>query len=420
MTNTLQQRIVSKLRLGAANAALTLLVLVLGVTQSAQARNFNVLYNFTGGADGGGPWAGLVADSSGNLYGTTKDGGYMSGCRQGGCGVVFKISPSGTETVLHAFTDSPDGSRPYAGVVLDATGNVYGTTWTGGAYGNGTVFKIDPSGNETVLHSFAGGPDSCNPYAGVILDKKGNLYGTTDSQCGAPNQGTVFKIDAKGNETVLHTFVGGATDGAKPGWPNLFMDATGNIYGVTIEGGDLNCAEGAPYGCGVVYKLAPSGTFTLLHSFAGGTTDGCWPLGTLVMDKTGTLYGTTQGCGNSFGTAGTIWTLNNKNQETVLYSFGVNDIWPQVPLSGVILDAQGNIYGTTEEGGILNGGAVYVLPKGKQELLVLESFSGFNGSLPAGTLLQIGKGKTAKLYGTTVFGGNVGQFGTVWELPEAY
>jgi uncharacterized repeat protein (TIGR03803 family) len=185
-----------------------------------------VLYSFTGGNDGAYPYARLLADNAGNLYGTTESGGGATDCEEeGGCGTVFKLAPDGTETVLYSFcnqTNCADGANPDAGLIADAQGNFYGTTYDGGsgsdcqAYSSscGTVFKLAPDGTETVLYSFKGGNDGSEPVAGLIIEKKGNLYGTTLNG-GAQGVGTIFELASDGTETVLHTFTG-APDGANP------------------------------------------------------------------------------------------------------------------------------------------------------------------------------------------------------------
>ena len=204
-----------------------------------------VLYSFTGGDDGGNPFAGLIRDSAGNLYGTTTYGGDLK-CNNGyGCGTVFKLGKTGKETVLYSFTESPDGAYPYAGLVRDTKGNLYGTTFFGGASGAGTVFKVDKTGKETVLYSFTGGSDGKYPYAGLLRDTKGNLYGTTEYG-GASSNGTLFKLDTSGTETVLHSFTGGS-DGGLP-IAGLILDASGNLYGAAQSGGD---------GGGTVFELTP-------------------------------------------------------------------------------------------------------------------------------------------------------------------
>jgi uncharacterized repeat protein (TIGR03803 family) len=315
----------------------------------------SVLYNFCsqGGVyctDGIQPSAGLIEDASGNLYGTTKGGGSTnsSDCNVGSCGygTVFKLTTSGgyTKTVLYNFCSQPnctDGANPYAGVIEDAAGNLFGTTYNGGANGGGTVFKLTPSGNgytQSVLYNFcsqsqgsAPCTDGVNPYAGLIDDTSGNLYGTTNLGGtgvglvnGGLSYGTVFMLAPSGsgyNYTVLYNFCPPSsnafcTDGAAPN-AALILDASGNLYGTTALGGTgtQNCIA---LGCGTVYKLSPNGSGyveTVLYSFCsqGGTncTDGAYPYGTgVIEDASGNLYGTTStggvnscdspGCGTVF------------------------------------------------------------------------------------------------------------------------
>ena len=198
------------------------------------------MYSFAGGIDGVWPQAGLVLDATGNLYGTTVNGGAS------GSGTVFKITPAGVESVVYSFAGGTDGAAPLAGLVLDASGNLYGTTSVGGASCLGTEFKITPAGVESVVHSFAGGTDGAAPQAGLVLDATGNLYGTT-ANGGASGNGTVFKITPAGGESVVHSFAGG-TDGV---WPQagLVLDATGNLYGTTYQGGASNF--------GTVFRIVP-------------------------------------------------------------------------------------------------------------------------------------------------------------------
>src|SRR2546427_770564 len=222
-------------------------------TISAQAQTFTLLYSFTGGSDGANPYARVVRDSKGNLYGTTVNGG-NPGCYVGaGCGTVFKLDATGKETVLYSFTGGADGANPSGGLAR-VQGDLYGATPLGGATGHGTVFKLDTAGKEagkeTVLHSFtgAGGGGSTPATGGVVRDVKGNLYGTT-AFGGAYGNGTVYKLDTTGKETVLYSFTGGA-DGAVP--RGELVLAHGNLYGTANRGGDLGCSGG---GCGTVFKL---------------------------------------------------------------------------------------------------------------------------------------------------------------------
>jgi uncharacterized repeat protein (TIGR03803 family) len=205
-----------------------------------------VLHNFTGGADGGNPQYGsVVRDAAGNLYGTTYTGGSFSCGGGDGCGTVFKLDKTGKEIVFHNFSSQQDG-QTYAGLIRDAAGNFYGTTAFGGPTANGVVFKLDATGTETILHSFTGGTDGGFPYAGLVRDTAGNLYGTTQSG-GASGWGVVFKLDASGTETVLYSFTGG-TDGGLP-YGDLIRDGAGNLYGTTNVGGASNF--------GVVFKVTP-------------------------------------------------------------------------------------------------------------------------------------------------------------------
>ena len=185
--------------------------------------NYSVLYSFTGrNGDGSEPFAGLARDQAGNLYGTTFGGGSM------GLGTVFKIDAAGDESILYSFLGGNDGSIPSSTPVLDPAGNLYGTTDAGGSYDRGTVFEIDSSGNESVLHSFGGTDDGASPFVGLVRDKSGNLYGVTDGG-GVDRHGSVFKLDSSGNETVLYSFTGGP-DGARPE-AALIRDSAGKLYG---------------------------------------------------------------------------------------------------------------------------------------------------------------------------------------------
>jgi uncharacterized repeat protein (TIGR03803 family) len=257
-----------------------------------------VLHSFSG-ADGGKPDASLIRDAAGNLYGTTEDGGNLQ-CTLGsgqGCGVVFKLSPTGQETVLHSFSGPADGAFPSSALVIDPAGNLYGTTGSGGAHSGGTVFKLDPAGVETVLHSFGGGKDGTFPFAGVIRDSAGNLYGTTTAG-GSNGFGSIFRLDPHGNETVLHSFAG--TGGEMP-TGGLLRDAAGNLFGTTAFGGDLSCMSGAGQGCGTAFRLDTTRKLTVLHVFRD-LTDGANPTSAFILDAAGHLDGTvTNGTSQGFG-----------------------------------------------------------------------------------------------------------------------
>jgi len=255
-----------------------------------------------------------------------------------------------------------------------------------------------------VLHNFAGGSEGCWPMQGVVVDKFGTLFGTTN-ECGSSGNGTIFRIDpATRNFTVLHSFAGGTSDGAFPQYGRLTMDRSGNLYGVTSEGGLSGCHG---YSCGVLYELSKNGTFTVLHSFAGYPSDGCNPYGSVVQDQAGNFYGTTYYCGSRY--KGTIWRVSRKGKETILHNFAGRLSDGCNPYSGVTLDSEGNLYGVSPECGAYHSGALYEL-SAKGKLTLLHSFDGSDGAYPFGEVLRTNKGT---LFGTTGLGGSYGH-GTVW------
>ncbi len=370
------------------------IVLCVSTALSAQAQTLSVLYTFTGGADGGSPVGGLIRDAEGNLYGTTCcDGAH-------GAGTVFMLDTGGNETVLYSFTGGADGDQPYASLIRDAKGNIYGTTFFGGGSaacngGCGVVFKLDTSGEETVLHAFTGtGGDGANPYDGLVQDAQGDLYGTTVSGGGSSacsgGCGVVFGVNTAGKERVLYRFGEGA-DGAGP-YAGLVQDAKGNLYGTTQYGGT--------FGAGTVFMLDKTRKETVLYSFSGGT-DGRLPLlGYLVRDAYGNLYGTTQ-FGGTYG-AGTVFKLDNAHRETVLHSFS-GGLDGSYPYAGLVRDAEGNLYGTTNQGGSSGYGTVFKLDRaGNETLLHTFTGTGGDGGYPFDDLVRSANGN---LYGTTFSGG---------------
>ena len=370
---------------------------------------FKVVYSFPGGVGGSAPDGGVVQDAAGNLYGATTSGG-TGNCSggNGGCGTVFRIAPDGSATVLHSFAGGSDGAIPYGGVVMDKDGNLYGTTLIGGGTGChdgcGTVFKVAPDGSETVVHAFKGGSDGAQPYASVVLDASGNLYGTTEhggvgnGGCSYDGAGTVFEITPDGNEKILHSFLG-SPDGCLPDGP-LIMDRDGSLFGTTSFGGQSNCP---PISCGTVFKITPEGKESVLYSF-GNPPDGAIPEGGLLRDKAGNLYGTT-GWGGAQG-EGTVFKLASGRKETVLYSFCsvANCADGERPLAGLLLDKAGNLYGTTTAGGLVTKncsvgcGTVFQLAPGGSENLLYVFTGASDGDNPNGNLIADRKGR---LYGTS-------------------
>ena len=374
------------------------------------------------------PYAELAQGTDGNFYGTTYAGG-TSGTNYG---TVFKITPSGTLTSLYSFCSQPnctDGAVPYDGLVEGTDGSLYGTTEGGGAHNilDGTVFKITPSGTLTTLYSFCFPcADGDEPVAGLVQSTDGNFYGTTSvgggTNCGGTGCGTVFKISSGGTLNPLHSFNG--ADGAYP--TAVLIQATdGNFYGTTVQGGANNLCMSS--GCGTVFKITPTGILTTLYNFCSqpGCADGAFPSGYtsggLVQGTDGNLYGTTfQGGANDYGT---VFKITTSGTLTTLYSFcsqpncadGVD------PTAGLVQATDGNFYGTTSEGGG-NGpyGTVFkITPSGT--LTTLYRFCSqpncADGGYPLAGLVQATDGD---FYGTTSgFGVNCpenGQCGTVFRL----
>lgn len=393
-------------------AALTCAILACVCAASAQS-TFTVLHNFRGGSDGANPQMTLITDSSGVLYGTTAAGG--------GNGTVFKLTPSQqgriwTETVLHRFSGGTDGANPVAGLVLGKDGALYGTTLNGGnshcPQGCGVVFKVTKSGRETVLYHFTDtNSDAANPGGGVIFDQNGNLFGTSE-QGGDQNNGAVFKLThtASGwTESTIHSFHQ-FQDGYDP-HDGLIMDKAGALYGTTLKGGrSLD---------GVIFQMVQDSSgwnFTTLYSFDPQGGDGIHPVSGLIFDQAGSLYGTTQfgGARNALD-SGIVFRLSAGGDERLLHSFsGGKD--GSVPQAGVVLDRTGALYGTTFAGGKSDQGVVFKLTRqadGSYIESVLHSFTGgSDGGGPRGGLVLSTDGA---LYGTTSVGGRSNQ-GVVFRL----
>ncbi len=311
-----------------------------------------VLYNFTGGADGANPNSRLIFDASGNFYGTTFAGG------ADGAGTVFKLTQAGVETVLHSFKGGTDGANPIAKLTFDSEGNLYGTTSAGGAYGGGTVFEVSKGGTETVLHSFGYGTDGSDPVAGVSITKKGEIFGTT-STGGSSGYGTIFALTASKSgwkETILHSFAL-QSDGGTP-YAGLVFDQSGNLYGTTTAGG-----EGGENGGGTIFKLTPSAgrlTFSVLDGLAGYGISGTYR--NVILDASGNIYATTH-CDGSYS-AGTVYELTPSGSTwnyNPLYEFtgGSDGLYS---FSNLVFDKQGNLYGTTKYGGAGYGVAFKITP----------------------------------------------------------
>lgn len=406
----------------------------LGV-RAAQAQAFSVIHGFSGGLDGWYPEGGLTMDAGGSLYGTAFVGGYPGTCYSGeGCGTVFKLTRKGNGWILspiYIFKGGNDGAHAL-NVAFGPDGSLYGTTLAGGIgpcswnsdKGCGTVFKLTPPAssctaaiclwNETILYRFAGGSDAASPVSGVAFDSAGNLYGTTPGG-GANGYGTVYKLTPSGGgwtESVIFSFepnVSGSTPYAA-----VIFDKAGNMYGTTVDGAP-GCT--APP-CSVIYELTPSGsgwTENILYSLHWAT-DGAVPQAPLVFDSSGNLYGTTSDDGLQGG--GTAFLLTHSGggwTYTVLYSFTGTEGQQRGPNAPLLMDASGNLYGTTGEEGTGYGTVFELTPTGggwTYTALHIFTAGGDDGGFPSGPLVFDVSGN---LYGTGAIGGFYSD-GVVWKI----
>jgi uncharacterized repeat protein (TIGR03803 family) len=379
-------------------------LIVIGLTvavafaQKATTWTEAVMYSFPGQPEPASPHATVTRDAAGNLYGPTMGGGAYN------AGTLYKLDTTGALTVLYSFTGGVDGAMPHGALILDAAGNFYGTTEMGGAYANGTVFKLDTTGTLTVLYSFAGGADGSGPASSVTRDAAGNIYGTTYYGGGGPCNdgmgvgcGTVFELDTNGTETVLHSFTG--ADGANP-HASVMRDPAGNLLGATLFGG--------AYDKGTLFKVNPATRgYKLLYSFTGGA-DGASPHATPIRDGVGNLYGDAKDGGTGYGT---VFKLDPTGKLTVLHSFTGAD--GGSPHATLVRDASGNLYGSTWYGGEHGDGTVFMLNVASLKFRVIYSFAGaVDGRQPGGGVIRDAAGN---LYGTTLHEGAYG-FGTVFKI----
>jgi uncharacterized repeat protein (TIGR03803 family) len=430
MKNSAQHRNWTRnLSFRSATAALAMAIAFVLATQPSQAQTFTVLHAFTGGADGSTPYGvGLTMDAAGNLYGGASYGGLgTEACSyQGSCGVVYRMSRKGSGWIfntLYEFTGT-DGEQPDAPLVFGPDGALYSTTYYGGSYscndgGCGVVYSLRPPATscksaycpwtETVLYQFGSAGDGARPAFGALaFDKSDNIYGTTSiGGQDPPYDGTVFELTRSGGQwslNVLHSFTG-QNDGGNP-WSGLVFDNAGNLYGSTTGGGDN--------GGGTAFQMTPSRdawTLTTIYSFSPNT-QGYGSFCNLLLDSSGNLWGTTRyggtgGAGTAFELtpSGGGWGLN------LLYSFpGYRG-----SQSSLIMDKQGNLYGTTVEGGKYGAGGVFKLTPSEYgwTYTSLHDFSGAeDGYGPMGQIVMDGNGN---LYGTASAAGPY-KYGVVWEI----
>jgi uncharacterized repeat protein (TIGR03803 family) len=376
---------------------------------------YSLVHAFTGGAEGASPYDGVIGDAAGNLYGTTRVGGDQACNAPSGCGTVFMVDASGNLLTLHTFAGGlTDGAFPNGPLTRDAAGNLYGTTASGGngsdPAGYGTVFKLDAAGNETVLHHFTGLEGGSVPAGGVLRDSQGNLYGVTihgGHVCSLPIStcGTVFRLEPDGTFTTLHRFAAGGTEGSEP-QTALILDAKRNLYGTTYSGG---VGDVPARGSGTVFRIDSAGVLTTLYDFANSGT--FYPGGPLMRDDVGNLYGVTKEGGDAGG--GTIFRLDPEGELSILHAFEDTDIYEPAffsdepggaaPYAGLVGDPTGIVYGATLGGGEDRRGIVYRFDMQSQAFKVLHTFTDAQGG---GVEAPLVRDSTGVLYGTTRGGGD--------------
>lgn len=391
---------------------LAALLCMAGVSAEAQTYSEQPIYSFNAGANGNSPIGGVVQGSDGNFYGTTDEGGSATACGGFGCGTIFKVTPSGTFTLLYTFKDTGDGAAPYAAPIEGSDGNFYGTTYGSGspATDAGSVYQITPSGTFHVLYAFNGGANGGQPQAQLVLGSDGNLYGTTSSGGNVTGNcattagcGTIFKVTPAGAFSTIYTFTGGNDGGVPLG--GLVEDGAGDLYGTTsVDGAN---------GYGTVFKVTTTGTLTPVYGFCALTscTDGEAPSSTLWVGTNGDLYGsTTKGGSNGSGsvfqltTAGTLTTIGN-----FCTQYGCND---GSETNGVFLGSDGKYYGSTLFGGSNSEGSVYSVTTAGVVTPLISFVGGTDAGHPYDAPLQGGDGN---FYGTSAGGGTNG-YGTVWQM----
>jgi uncharacterized repeat protein (TIGR03803 family) len=401
----------------------TIFVLALSIVRAhpVQSQTYTVLHNFTGGQDGASPQAGVTMDRAGNLYGTTQSGGTA------GFGVVFKLTRRNSAWVLnplYSFRGGSDGQNPQARVTIGPNGTLYGTTFTGGLggcpNGCGTIFNLSPPPRactavlcpwtETVLYRFTGAGGTESPGLGALtFDQSGNIYGSAQGDEHFGSGGNVYELAfSNGGWTfsVVYTFGGGATANPLGG---VILDNMGNLYGTS---------RGDAFSFGAAFDLTPSGISWMentLYGFCGGNNDGSNPIAGLIFDPFGNLYGTTPN--SCVMGQGTVYELTKQSNgtwiETVLHSFSGND--GANPSGTLAMDSAGNLYGTTYDGGQFGYGTVFRLTPsgGGWTLTTLHQFDSTDGSYPQ--LSNVVLDANGNLYGTTSQGGAFGN-GVVWEI----